>query len=306
VQSVSPQGSAPLRGQPAALPFANLVLPRIFRRPARALSHLLGSDIPVPRFAGAALVLSLLGATGIYGAALGGHMPAIVQAVAAGTGFAVTGVNVTGNTETSEIDVLGAIGLNGYTSLIGFDAEAARERIAALPWVKSAAVRKVYPSTLEVAIEERKPFAIWQHGSDLTIIEKSGKPIVAYPGAGYSGLPLVVGEGAAERASDFIARIAAFPELARHAAGYMRVADRRWDLRLDNGVTILLPERDEAAALRELVALDREQGLLSRDVVAIDMRLTDRVAIRLSPDLAEARQAALKESIAKAAKGRRT
>ena len=304
--SVKPQGGVLSPGAASALAGGHLVLPRALRRPARALAHLFSPDVTVPRYAGAALVFGMLGATGLYGAVLGGHMPAIVQTVTSASGFALATVNVTGNSQTSEIDILGAIGLNGHTSLIGFDAEAARERIAALPWIQSVTVRKVYPATIDVMIEERRPFAIWQHGRELTIVDRHGQAIAPYPGVGLRSLPLVVGYGAAEQAADFVDRIAAYPQVASHVVGYMRVADRRWDLRLDSGVTVLLPEQGEADALSELSDLDREQGILTRDVETIDLRLPDRIAIGLSADAAKARQAALKERGVPTAKERRT
>ncbi len=86
------------------------------------------------------------------------------QAVTGRLGFAIDEVRVSGNTRTSEIDILQSLDLDGWTSLIGFDAEAARDRIAALPWVEVASVRKVYPDELEVKIQERAAFAIWQQG----------------------------------------------------------------------------------------------------------------------------------------------
>lgn len=280
------------------------VLPRPLRRPVRSLARLFSSDVEAPRYAGLALTVGLFAAAGVYGAILGGHVPSIVQAMTARTGFAVNAVRISGNVHTSEIDVLGAIGLDGFTSLVGFDAAAARDRIAELPWAQAVTVRKIYPSALEVRIEEREAFAVWQRGSDLTLIESDGKPIAPLTGTRHASLPLVVGTGAPERARAFIAKIATHQGLARRVVGYIRVADRRWDLRLDNGITVRLPEQGEDAALAQLVRLDQENGLLSRDVVAIDLRLTDRIAVQLSPDAAVARQAALKDRLAKAKSGR--
>ncbi len=294
------------RGASAAPAGAGLVLPRLLRRPARSLSRLFDSDFEVPRFAGAAMALALLGSTGIYGAVVGGHVPSIVQAVTARTGFAVSAVRITGNRETSEIDVLGALGFDGFTSLIGFDAEAARDRIAELPWVEAVTVRKIYPAALEVIIDERQAFAVWQHGSELTVIERDGRPITALSGARHASLPLVVGMGAPKRAEAFIDKIARMRGLSGRVVGYMRVADRRWDLRLDGGITVRLPEHGEDAALAELVRLDQENGLLSTDIVSVDMRLADRISIQLSPDAVVAREAALKERLGKAKSGRST
>jgi len=82
-----------------------------------------------------------------------------------------------------------------------------------------------------------------------------------------------------------------FPALAPRVRAYRRVADRRWDLRLENGVTVLLPETNVEAALVELVGADAQYRLLSRDVTAIDLRLPDRFTVRLAPDAAARREA---------------
>lgn len=279
--------------------FGMHALPWPLRRTVRFLSRLGSGDVAVPRFAATMASAALLGATGLYGAWLGGHMPAIVQAVTAHSGFAIDKVEVTGNRETSEIDVLGKIGLDGWTSMVGFSADAARKRIAELPWVQTVAVRKIYPATLDVAITEKTPFAIWQHGSDLTLIEKDGAPIAPFTESRYASLPLVVGAGGAERAAAIVAKLARYPQLAGRVKGYIRVGERRWDLRLENGITIKLPEGGEEEALADLVRMDRDDSLLSRDIVAVDLRLDDRIVVQLSPEAASAREAALKEQAKK-------
>ena len=56
-----------------------------------------------------------------------------------------------------------------------------------------------------------------------------------------------------------------------------------------------MPETGVAPALERLVALDREKNLLARDIVAIDLRLPDRVTVRLSDAAAQARIEAVKD-----------
>lgn len=273
----------------------NFVLPRWLRRPARLIARMCDGDYRPPRHAGVIATAIFLSSSVLYGAWLGGHMPAAAQAVTARLGFAVDEVRVSGNKETSEIDILERLDLDGWTSLIGFDAEAARARIAELPWVKVAAVRKVYPDELEVRIEEREPFAIWQHGRQLAIVERDGRVIAPFEGGRHAMLPLVIGYGAAERAADFVNRIRQHPELASRVKAYIRVAARRWDLRLENGITIRLPEAGEDAAIAEVLRLDREEGLLSRDIAVVDLRLEDRLVIRLTPEAMERRTTLLAE-----------
>lgn len=273
----------------------HFVLPRLLRRPVRVLSRLGEGDFEAPPFSAAILSAVLLASGSAYGAYLGGHVDGIVQSVTARTGFAVDQVKVVGNRETSEIDILDRLELDGWTSLIGFDAEAARERIATLPWIEVAAVRKVYPHTLEVRVEEREPFALWQQGSELSVIEKSGNVIAPFSGGKQALLPLIIGTGAPGKAPDFLARIKKYPELAARVKGYIRIGERRWDLKLENGITVKLPEDGEDQAIADLVRMDHENGLLTRDIAAVDMRLADRLVVQLTPEAATQREAALNE-----------
>lgn len=285
------------KGAPFGLSFSadGFVLPRLLRRPARLLARAGEGELALPPFAATLAAAALVGAFSLYGAYLGGHFPAMVQAVTARTGFAVDQIRIAGHKETSEIDILGQLELDGWTSLIGFDAEKARQRIAELPWVQSAAVRKVYPDEIEVRVEERKPFAIWQHGRELAIVEENGNVIAPFSGSRHAMLPLVIGLGAPEKAAGFINLVKGYPELASRIKGYIRVGERRWDLRLENGVTIKLPDHGEVQAIEDILAMDRESGVLSRDIAAVDMRLGDRLSIQLTPEAALRRNAALKE-----------
>ncbi|MET0597596.1 MAG: cell division protein FtsQ/DivIB [Mesorhizobium sp.] len=276
-------------------PVDGFVLPRWLRRPARLLSRLDDGEFAPPRFAATMATALYLGGFSLYGAYLGGHVPAIAQSVTARLGFAVDEVRVAGHRETSEIDILDRLGLDGWTALIGFDAEAARARIAELPWVSSVEVRKIYPDEIDVTIGERKPFAIWQHGRELAVIEESGNVIAPFSSERHATLPLVIGLGAPEGAAGFIATVRRYPELSSRVKGYVRVGERRWNLRLENGITVKLPEHDPVGAIEEVLALDKENGLLSRDISAVDLRLNDRLVVQLTPEAALRREAALKE-----------
>lgn len=287
-----------MRGGWGMIP-GGFVLPRLLRRPARLATRVWSGEVALPSFAMATLSVALIGSFSAYGTVVGGHLPAVVQAVTARTGFAIDEIRVSGNHETSEIDIFDRVGLDGWTSLVGFDPEEARERIASLPWVESVSVRKVYPATLEVKVVEKAPFALWQQGSRLSVVEQSGEIIAPLAGSRHLDLPLIVGAGAPEHAVSFVAMVASYPQLATRVRGYMRVSERRWDLRLDNGMTINLPETGEDRALADLVALDASDELLSRDVESIDMRFSDRLVVKLSPDAATAREATLKERLGK-------
>lgn len=289
----------------ASLRTATFVLPRFMRKPVRHAQRLLNGDVVVPGWFGPASAALFLALTGIYGAAMGGHMPEIVKATTSASGFAVNNVKVTGNDRTSEIDVLGALDLDGSTSLVGISARGAQKAITELPWVESADVMKIYPDTLRVAIAERQPFAVWQHDGELSIIEKDGHVIVPFSPDQGRGLPVLVGDGADRTGAAFLAEMTKHPVIAGRIKDYVRVGDRRWNLELDNGVTIMLPEDEPLQALDRVAELDRASGLLSRDIASVDMRFADRLVVGLTADAFARRQAELKAA-GKSRPGRQT
>ncbi len=275
----------------------HFVLPRWLRRPARYMRRLSSGEVEPPRFAATMASAILLAGFGLAGVIVGGHAEAMTQAVSARTGFAVEEIRVTGNRETSEIDIFDRIGLDGWTALVGLDVGEARRRIAGLPWIEDVAVRKVYPTTLQVDVVERKPFAIWQHAGQLSVIDHEGQVIAPLAGRRHANLPLVVGNGAATSAAAFIEAVSAYPTLARRVVGYIRVSDRRWDLRLANGITLRLPEEGALRALGKILELDRETSILTREVETIDLRFEDRLVVRLTAEGLEHRESLLRQRL---------
>ena len=258
------------------------VLPRFLRKPARFVSRLASGNVEVPRHAGAVSAFMFLLATGMYGTFVGGRTNEFLQVVTVQAGFAITDVQMAGQKQTSEVDVLTTLGLNGRTSLVGFDTAQARTLLTSLPWIKSAEITKMYPDGLAIKLEEREPFAIWQHDEELSLIEEDGTIIVPFAHQEYSNLPLITGVGAEREARLLVPAIAAIPELKSRVKAQMLVAGRRWDIRLDNGVTIQLPAGDPAAALKGLAALDSATGLLSKDIETVDLRVPGEMVVRLT------------------------
>lgn len=281
---------------------STFVLPRLLRRPARVVGRLVSGEIEMPRHLLKVMAAALFAGAGLHGMVQGGHTYAVVQTITAHSGFAIDDVRITGNDVLSEIDLFQEVGLDGWTSLIGYDADAARERIQAMAWVESAAVRKVYPTTLEIDLVERKPAALWQHGSQLSVVDAQGRVIAPFSGRRFAELPLVVGMGAAESGAALMRAVSSYPGLAGRVKGYVRIAERRWNLRLDNGITIKLPERGEEEALRRLLAYEQDHALFSRDIEVVDMRFPDRLVVRLSEAGYDVRDAALKQLLGRAYK----
>jgi cell division protein FtsQ len=268
------------------------VLPRFLRRPVRALSRM---EWQTPRHFGLKAMAGLFLATATTGMVLGDHTWTVISAVTAASGLAVDQVKITGQSETSEVDVLDKLAIGRFPSLFTFDLDAARTRVEALPWVAQATLKKLYPDTLEVAVVERLPYALWQHGNAVSLIDPQGRVITDAIGERYASLPLVVGPGANTRVDEFLDLILAHPELVPRVRAGVLISERRWNVVLAEAVEIMLPEHDAAAALARVAEIDAASQLLSRDIAAVDLRLPGELVVRLSEPASLARQEAIKE-----------
>ena len=272
-------------------------------RPKRLLRRYLAPirERRLPRGSGVAAATLFVLASIAYGAVKGDHVPVMVaafsdvrDALANAVGFRLAQWSVTGRRQVSEKDVLILAGVTDRTSLLFLDVAAARAGLQASPWIANASVRKFYPGRLQIEIEEREPFALWQKDAKISVIAADGTVLGPLADRRFAALPLVVGPGAEKKAKAFLAVLARYPTLRDQVRASILVADRRWNLKLLNGIDVRLPEAEIEQALVTLVALDRDKKLLSRDITAVDLRLSDRVTVRLSDSAAQARDDALK------------
>jgi cell division protein FtsQ len=258
--------------------------------------------IRLPRGAGLAAALSVVIAAIGYGIIRGDHAPSIIAALkdardeaANSAGFRLVALRLSGNRHVSREEVLAASGVTGRTSVLFLDVEETRARLRENPWIADVSVLKLYPGELQIGITEREPFAVWQREGRFFVIADDGMVLEPYVAPSLVQLPLVVGAGAEKNAKQFLALLRSYPEIRNQVRASVLVAERRWNLRLRNGLDVLLPELDVAGALDRLAALDRELKLTSRDISLVDLRLADRVTVRLSPAAAQARAEAQKE-----------
>jgi len=247
-----------------------------------------------PRGLGASAAALLLLASTCYGVVEGRHtddilaqLQDICDGAANAAGFRISEVALAGQHEVSRETVLALAGVTGRSSLLFLDATRTRARLLTNPWIADASVLKLYP--------ERKPFALWQKDGAVFLIAADGTVLERYVPPVFAALPLVVGKGAELAGYDFRKLVERFPDIARRVEASVLVANRRWNLHLKDGIEVLLPEIAPEQALQTLAGLDRDKKLLARDIVAVDLRLPDRVTVRLSDAAAQARDDALKD-----------
>ncbi len=258
-------------------------------------------QMDLPRGAGASAAALLLVASAGYGAVRGDHLDTmaanlqdICDSAANTMGFGLSEIAIAGRHNLSRKAILASAGITGQTSLLFLNAHAARARLMKNPWIAEATVLKLYPSRLRIGITERKPFALWQMDRHVSLIAADGTVLEPFAPRRFLSLPLVVGKGAEQGAQAFLELVKRYPDIAPRVKAFALVADRRWNLYLKDGVEVLLPESNPAHALDTLADLDRDKKLLSRDITRVDLRLADRVTVRLSDAAYAAREATIK------------
>jgi cell division protein FtsQ len=232
-------------------------------------------------------VVVLLGLVAVRSASPQGTLATLRERLGGATAFAglrVTDVVIEGRANTPEPLLRAAIGVNRGDPILGFSVELARQRIETLSWVEHATVERRLPGTVVVFLQERRPFAIWQNQGKFVLIDRNGQVVANQDLAEFHQLPLVVGPGAPGAAAVLLDALTDRPDLQKRITAAVRVGERRWNLRLNNGADVMLPEGHEAQALDRLVKLQQEHALLDRPLAAIDMRLGDRLVVRPRPD----------------------
>ncbi|WP_456727615.1 cell division protein FtsQ/DivIB [Bradyrhizobium sp. USDA 3364] len=260
----------------------------------------------LPRRIGLVATLAILFGSLGFGIVRGGHVEEFTtalsdtrNALANAAGFRITTVGINGRKQLSQDEVLAIGGVNGRSSLLFLDADTVRAKLKANPWIADATILKLYPGRLQIDIVERTAFALWQQNGRLSVIASDGAVLEPYVTRRFLNLPLVVGKGADTRAQDFLALLDRYPQVRSVTKAAIFIGERRWNLRLKDGLDIRLPENDVGNALAALSKLDKDEKLFTRDIVAVDMRLPDRLIVQLSEEAGKARDELFKDKKSK-------
>ncbi|GGF61850.1 hypothetical protein GCM10011332_14650 [Terasakiella brassicae] len=199
------------------------------------------------------------------------------------TGLTLRDVLVEGRENTPLKDLRAVVNLELDQPILDINPQVLRERIEALPWVATASVERQLPDILHIRLNEHRPIAMWQHDGTFSLINKEGDVILT--GGDdikvFSHLPLVVGEGAPEHSAQVLAILRSEPDLNKKVKAAVRVSDRRWDIAMENGAFIRLPEDNPEKAWSRLAVYNKENLLFDKKLTSIDMRLPDRIMVKI-------------------------
>lgn len=217
-----------------------------------------------------------------------------VLTVTADMGFAVNDILVEGRVN-SDIEVLKAlINVKKGDPLFAFNPTEAKELVERVAWVEHAHVERRFPDTIYIELHERQPLALWQKNKKLSLLDQNGEVITTQGLSKFKDLIIVIGKDAPEKAPALFGDLRAEDVLYERTKSVSWVGNRRWDMKLKSGITVKLPEEDVCFALRRLASAQEEDGLLDRDLSAIDLRESGRIVVRTRPGAVQEYKASVK------------
>jgi cell division protein FtsQ len=250
-------------------------------------------DCPaVYRFAARSFAVLFLASTILRGVVMGGHLEyagspwqKLPGEIAGMFGLAAIDIELAGLAHHDPQEVLGYIGVKPGAPLIGFDAKKARTKLQELDWVETATVIRTFPNKLQITISEREPFVVWQHDGQLQVVDQNGKPMSGTSVSTGNLLLHVVGPGANTEAANLVNQMEATPGLFQDVKAAVRVGDRRWDLFMNTGLIISLPENNTVAALKLAETAFLSSDVKSLPLSKLDYRIAGEVAFQAASTL---------------------
>jgi cell division protein FtsQ len=193
--------------------------------------------------------------------------------------FCIKRIEFDGNERVPDILLLKTSGLKYKSNIFSCSVSKIKDRLENIAWIKSVAVQRKLPDTIYVRIAERTPIAILQSGYKLYLIDPDGK-ILENDGIGnFSNLPIIVGDGAEKEADRLLRCLDKFPKIRRQLIFAVRIGRRRWNIKINKGITVKLPESGVMYALEILNEISDGNGFFNENIEVVDLRIPDRVIV---------------------------
>lgn len=266
------------------------------------------SDETLHKLMIAGIVGGVLGVAAIGAVAAG--VPSMIEQDIAGlagqAGFKVKRVEVRGVNRMNELVIYEKVLGQRDQVMSRLDLAALRADLLTLPWVKDARVSRQLPDTLVVDVVERSPRAVLRDAGRFVLIDDTGHALEAVPPSRAKGMLVLAGKGVENQVAAFDKLLEAAPALKTQVAEAEWVGNRRWNLTFKTGQVLALPEGDDegAAALLSFARMDGVDRLIGGKVAAFDMRVPERVYLRIpghADDIAAEAKAAAVARATKAA-----
>ena len=196
-------------------------------------------------------------------------------------GFELTQIEVVGGKTLSAKFIAEKAGVQVGESMLTVSLHDMQQRLSELPELRSVSIQRTLPDQISITIEEREPFAIWQHAGKQQWVDRDGTVLVNQQQDMTQEYVVLVGEDVPHHAEAFLNMLEQTPALKREVVAGVHVGKRRWNVRLKNNILIKLPDHDAEKAWQRVALWVDEKKLLDRAIKMIDLRIEDRVFLTM-------------------------
>jgi cell division protein FtsQ len=218
-----------------------------------------------------------------------------VTLIGAASSLQISHMTVRGHERLSTGEVLALVeGLRGQ-NILAVTLDEWQEKLLSSPWVESATIRRLLPSTVEISIHERRPMGIGRIGTAMYLIDARGVIIDEY-GPAYADIDLPIIDGLASSPRDggsivdvaraeFAARVigaaATRPAISKRIS-QLDVADLHDAVAILDGDPALLRLGDSDFVARLQQYIDLAPALRERlaAIDYVDLRFDERLYVR--------------------------
>ncbi len=195
--------------------------------------------------------------------------------------FMLSALSIQGSSDSLNAEIREILGLNFPISSFDLDLADLRNRVLSLHPVETAEVRLEDGSILHVKVKEKVPALLLKDDTGIHVLNKNGDYIRPLLSTEYgSKLPVITGEGAQKAAAEAFILFSALYDKLDEVRGLVLVGGRRWNIVLNSGQVIMLPEKKSEQAVQKILILDKAEKILSRDIAVFDFRLPYRITLR--------------------------
>lgn len=194
-------------------------------------------------------------------------------------GFTIENVLMSGRKETSQKNILQSLNVPLHAPMALFDIEKTAQNLQALPWVKKARIERHLPDTLLIHLTERQPLALWQHDHSIYLVDQEGYIIRTQNLQAFNHLPSIKGKQAPKQLPKLFKFLAPFPNLQKKIVSASWVGNRRWNLYLNNKITLMLPESNVVEALARFRKYENSHQVIKQARKRIDLRIPKRIIV---------------------------
>lgn len=195
-------------------------------------------------------------------------------------GFSVENIQMSGLKYTSKLDVLKVLNINYGDNIFAVDTESLLLALKKIGWIEHITIQKKFPNTIDIIIQEYRPYALWQHKGKVVVITETGVIIPKADPKHFTDLMLVVGEKANLQCKALFSILMDYPGFKDMITSAQFMYGRRWRLYFSSNVLVDLPEDNIGDTIHMIYALHQKQKILDRDVEIVDIRVPNKVIFK--------------------------